>query len=78
MKDDIKKKAGFLHSTSAAFPWQPFSQHRRCRERLWCRVRIFDKVVATQKKAKRGYREKEKRRERNGVAGGDKRMSDLG
>lgn len=53
-KIQYKKETGFPHSTSAAFPWRPFSQHCRLRGRLWCRVCIFDKVVATQKKAKRG------------------------
>lgn len=59
-KEEEKKKA-FPHSTSAAFPWQQFSQRCHRQECLWCRVRIFDKVAATQKKPE-GATEREKER----------------
>lgn len=66
MKEGVKKK-DFPHSTSAAFPWQPFSQHRHLQGRLWCRVCIFDKVVATQKKGHEGIKKEEMRGKERGL-----------
>lgn len=75
MEKRKKKKKGFSHSTSAVFPWKQFSQRCHCQECQWCRVRIFDKVAATQKKPEG---DTERKKERKGVAQGDKRMSDSG
>lgn len=72
LKDEWKKerkKKGFSHSTSAVFPWKQFSQRCHRQECLWCRVRIFDKVAATQKKPEGDTERKKEKGKKRGCTG---------
>lgn len=71
-------KKGFPHSTSAVFPWKPFSQHCRRQERLWSRVRYFWQGCGHTKESQEGIQKERKEKQRKGVAERDKRMSDSG